>query len=431
MSSKRSESNLIEPRTNAARAPSGASAALDVGFTRADARRAIAPASGWWDTAVANVPVPIALIAIVLLGLVVEGEWFGAYNQRVVMLIGFNIILAVSLQLINGFSGQFSLGHSGFMAVGAYLAAYPCLNYSQKLTDPATPLLFYLALAIVVAVIGALLLGVFLLIRQTVKLHPSLPAILMVVLLGWLVWDIYWASQSEIVPPYLVWSKSIELTRGGFAWMIDHGSPTAGKVAMLIPVAAREPMTFLVLVIGGGCCAAVVGFVVGLPTLRLRGDYLAIATLGLAEIIRIVIQNSQPLGGALGMIGIPKYTSFAWLYGAAAITIFVIWRVAYSARGRAIMAVREHEIAAAAVGIDTTRQKVSAFIIGAFFGGVAGALFALHERSITPGYFGLTKSIEIVVMVTLGGLGSISGAILAAIVLTLLPEMLRAISDYR
>src|SRR5205814_3364070 len=189
------------------------------------------------------------ILAMLALGSVVESRSFGAYNQRVVMLIGFNIILAVSLQLINGFSGQFSLGHSGFMAVGAYLAAYPCLNYSQGLSDPATPLLFYLALAIVVGVIGALLLGVFLLIRQTVKLHPSLPAILMVVLVGWLVWGVYWSSQSEIVPPYLLWSKSIELTRGGFAWMIDHGSPTAGKIATLIPIAAREPMTFLVLVI--------------------------------------------------------------------------------------------------------------------------------------------------------------------------------------
>jgi branched-chain amino acid transport system permease protein len=113
------------------------------------------------------------------------------------------------------------------------------------------------------------------------------------------------------------------------------------------------------------------------------------------------------------------------------ITILVVWRVAYSARGRMIMAVREDEVAAAAVGINNTRQKVTAFIVGAFFGGVAGGLFALFERSITPSYFNVQKSIEIVVIVTLGGLGSISGAILAAIVLTLLPELLRPIADYR
>src|SRR5207244_3448379 len=123
--------------------------------------------------------------------------------------------------------------------------------------------------------------------------------------------------------------------------------------------------------------------------------------------------------------GIPKFTSLACLFGFAAITITVIWRVAYSAKGRAIMAVREDEVAASACGVDPTHHKVVAFIIGSFFGGVAGALFALHERSIAPYQFGLQKSIEIVVMVTLGGLGSISGAILAAGLLTVMLELLR------
>jgi ABC-type branched-subunit amino acid transport system permease subunit len=196
-------------------------------------------------------------------------------------------------------------------------------------------------------------------------------------------------------------------------------------VSRALPAVARAPLCFVVLLAGGGACAAAAGLVVGLPTLRLRGDYLAIATLGFAEIIRILIQNAQPLGGALGLTGIPKFTNFAWLYGFAAITIAVIWRVAYSAKGRAIMAVREDEIAASACGIDTTHHKVMAFVIGSFYGGVAGALFAMHERSIAPYQFGLAKSIEIVVMVTLGGLGSISGAILAAAGLTYLLELLR------
>jgi len=155
-------------------------------------------------------------------------------------------------------------------------------------------------------------------------------------------------------------------------------------------------------------CAGVVGLIVGMPALRLRGDYLAIATLGFAEIIRILIQNSRPLGGALGLTGIPKYTNFAWLYGFVVITIAVIWRVAYSAKGRAIMAVREDEIAAAATGIDPTHHKVVAFIIGSSSEASPARCSALHERSIAPYQFGLQKSIEIVVMVTLGGLGSIT-----------------------
>jgi len=202
----------------------------------------------------------------------------------------------------------------------------------------------------------------------------------------------------------------------------------ATKVFHVLPEAARPSICFIILVAGSGACAAAVGFIVGLPALRLRGDYLAIATLGFGEIIRIGIQNSGPLGGALGLTGIPKFTNFGWLYAFVIVTIAVIWRVAYSPKGRAIMAVREDEIAASSIGVFTTDYKVIAFTIGAFFAGVAGALFSLHERSITPSYFNVVKSIEPVVMVTLGGLGSVSGAIFAAIVLTVLPELLRDIS---
>jgi len=281
------------------------------------------------------------------------------------------------------------------------------------------------------------LLGVFLLIRKTRQIHTSLPMWLLLVWIVWVVGDFARGSllDRSAWPFWLIWTRLIAALQSMFDHLIAAGQSPAAHFSAHLPTFLQQPLSYLVLVIGGGLCAAVVGLVVGMPALRLRGDYLAIATLGLAEIIRIVIQNSQPLGGALGLTGIPKFTDFVWLYGAVIITIVVIWRLGYSAKGRAIMAVREDEIAAAAIGIDTTRQKVIAFMVGAFFGGVAGAMFSLHERSITPGSFGMAKSIEIVVMVTLGGLGSISGAIAAAIVLTLLPEILRnvgaEISDYR
>jgi branched-chain amino acid transport system permease protein len=177
--------------------------------------------------------------------------------------------------------------------------------------------------------------------------------------------------------------------------------------------------------------AAVAGLVVGLPTLRLRGDYLAIATLGFAEIIRVVITNSGPLGRATGLTNIPRLTNFAWLYGGVIVTIIVVWRVARSAKGRNITAVREDEIAAAAVGIDATHHKVLAFIVGAFLAGVAGGMFAHVNTYLNPQEFGFLRSVEIVVMVTLGGLGSISGAIITAIVLTCLPELLRGFNEWR
>lgn len=387
--------------------------------------------SGWRESAIANVPVPLVILVVALLGGVLIERAVDAYYQRIIMLIGFNIILAVSLQLINGFSGQFSLGHAGFMAVGAYMAAYPAIEFSQQLTDPFASLWFYITTAVVAGIAGMLLLLLFWGLRATGRIHPILPMILLLLLLAWLLIDIAQAAKQLTRSPVFIWTELFTRLGSSFQWLLAAGEPMAAKLTTFLPETLRYPFCLLVLVLGGGACAGVVGLIVGMPALRLRGDYLAIATLGFAEIIRILIQNSEPLGGALGLTRIPKGTNFAWLYGFAIVTIVVIWRVAYSAKGRAIMAVREDEIAASATGIDTTHHKVMAFMIGSFFGGVAGALFALHERSITPSYYGLARSIEIVVMVTLGGLGSISGAILAAIVLTLLPEVLRPIADLR
>jgi branched-chain amino acid transport system permease protein len=378
-----------------------------------------------------NVPVPIVLLLLIPLGWYIQSRGFDAYDRRIIMLIGFNIILAVSLQLINGVSGQFSLGHAGFMMVGAYLAAYPAREFANQFNDPFSTLVFFLGLAVAIGIGGAIVYGVFRLISFTRTVHRLLPGFLLLLALVWMVVDFALAAAEFSPRALLIWSNGLGLLVRLFDAMLAAGGPLAVKLSAALPEIVRQPLCFLILLIGGGCCAAAVGFIVGLPALRLRGDYLAIATLGLSEIIRIVIQNTQPLGGALGLTPIPKYTDFAWLYGAVFVTIIVIGRVAYSSKGRGIMAVREDEIAAASIGINSTEYKVTAFVIGAFFAGVAGALFALHERSITPGYFGLQKSIEVVVMVTLGGLGSISGAILAAVVLTLLPEVLRPISDYR
>jgi branched-chain amino acid transport system permease protein len=381
----------------------------------------------WRAMLLANVPLAVILLAMIPLGRLLEDN-LDPYYLRMVMLIGFNIILAVSLQLINGFSGQFSLGHAGFMAVGAYLAGYPALQYSNSFDDPTTTLLFFISLFIAVG-LGALVLWALLAgMRLTRRIHRSLPGILLMVLVVWIVADFATAARYGEPPLWAAWSWLTNGLQSLFGAIISSVAPLTEKVSAALPGVIRRPACFIILLYGAGCCASAVGFIVGLPALRLRGDYLAIATLGFGEIIRIAIQNSKPLGSALGLTSIPRYTDFTWLYVAVIITIVTIWRIAYSSKGRAIMAVREDEIAASSIGVNTTTFKVMAFTIGAFFAGVAGALFSLHERSITPGYFNVVKSIEPVVMVTLGGLGSISGAILAAIVLTLLPEVLRDIS---
>ncbi|MFI5378710.1 MAG: branched-chain amino acid ABC transporter permease [Tepidisphaerales bacterium] len=259
-------------------------------------------------------------------------RYMDPYYLRILNLVGINIVLASSLNLINGITGQFSLGHAGFMAVGAYVAGSAMAHYRLD---------------------------------------------------GW-----------------------------------------------------NESFAFLALLIAAGLVAAVVGLVVGLPALRLRGDYLAIATLGFGEIIYTIINATEKIGtfdigGASGLHNIPQTTNFFWIYAAVIVCIVAVWRLAYSTKGLAFRAVREDEIAAGAMGIDTTYHKAVAFAVGAFFAGVAGGLQACYDGNLAPESFRFIKSIEIVVMVVLGGSGSITGAIAAAIILTWLPEQLRPFKDWR
>ena len=155
----------------------------------------------------------------------------------------------------------------------------------------------------------------------------------------------------------------------------------------------------------GGLLAAGVGLLVGVPSLRLRGDYLAIVTLGFGEIIRVVAQNTDAIGAASGLKGIPKHTTLGWTFGFAAITIYAITALVNSTYGRGFIAVHDDEIAAESNGVDTTRTKVTAFVTGAFFAGIAGGLYAHHKQFLSPTGFDWLKSIDIVVMVILGGMG--------------------------
>jgi branched-chain amino acid transport system permease protein len=258
------------------------------------------------------------------------------YTVQIAVIVGCNIILAVSLNLVNGFAGQFSIGHAGFMAIGAYTTAKISVELGQK-----------------------------------------------------------WLS--------------------GYA-----GTPNDAIVASayLIP-----------LMLVGGLVAAFAGLLVGLPSLRLRGDYLAIATLGFGEIIRVLLLNTEAVGGATGLTGIPQYTNLFLVFGAAIITIIAIRNLMTSVHGRAILAVREDETAAEALGIDCAHYKTAAFVIGAFFAGVAGCLYAHYTlQYLNPRMFDFMKSIELVLIVVLGG-GTIWGAVIAAVVMTFLPEGLRKVKD--
>ena len=199
--------------------------------------------------------------------------------------------------------------------------------------------------------------------------------------------------------------------------------------ASIVTIKLNTPFPIALLI--GGVFAGVIGFLIGLPTLRLKGDYLAITTLGFGEIIRVVITNIDELGGGQGLTGIPPKTTFAWVFFIMIFSILIIYNVVRSSQGRAMMSVREDEIAAEAMGINTTKYKIMAFVLGSFFAGIAGGLFAHYSFFITPSQFGFLKSVDIVTYVVLGGMGSISGSLLSTGVLTYLPEALRSFNDLR
>jgi branched-chain amino acid transport system permease protein len=263
----------------------------------------------------------------------------GFYKLNIILLC-INIILAVSLNLINGFTGQFSLGHAGFMAVGAYISAV----FTQKL---------------------------------------------------------------------------MIIDKIASALGMDPTSVLPENLGLLIAAAF------------GAAAAALIGVVIGLPTLRLRGDYLAIATLGMGEIIKGTVLNIEYVGGAAGMSSINQLTSWTSVFALTVISIVVIRNFIRSTHGRACISIRENEIASETMGINTTKYKVMAFSIGAFFAGLAGSLHAHYFYTIQPNTFNFMQSFNILVMVVLGGMGSITGSIIGAIVMTFLYAALQDFAEWR
>lgn len=211
---------------------------------------------------------------------------------------------------------------------------------------------------------------------------------------------------------------------------IGHAGFLAVGAYVSAIVTMKLDLPFIVAIIVGGIVAALAGLIVGIPSLRLKGDYLAIATLGFAEIIRIVFLNIDYVGGAAGM-QVSHFTTWTYAFVCLVITIVVIVNFTNSRHGIAAISVRENEIASDAMGINTTYYKVAAFAIGSFFAGVAGALYSHNFYIIQPSQFGFLKSFDILIFVVLGGLGSLSGAVLSAILLTVVSTYLQGYPETR
>ena len=248
--------------------------------------------------------------------------------------------------------------------------------------------------------------------------------------------DRYYSGIITLVCINIILAVSLNLASGflgqlvlGHAGFMSVGAYAAALFTMYsgLPQMVAFPLGILL----GGVVASVFGVIIGIPALRLKGDYLAIITLGFGEIIRVLILAMPCTGGARGLRGIPNLTDYNWTYFVAILTVFVIYSFIQSRHGRAVIAIREDEIAAEASGINTTYYKLLAFILAAFFAGVAGALYAHHVGVLNPSKFDFNYSVEILVMVVLGGMGSITGSVISATVLTILPELLREFSTYR
>ena len=241
--------------------------------------------------------------------------------------------------------------------------------------------------------------------------------------------------RSMLVPICIniILAVSLNLTVGflgeltlGHAGFMSVGA-YAGCLFSILPTAVRFPLAMLV----GGLVAAVFGVLIGIPVLRLHGDYLAIVTLAFGEIIRSVIINLEFTGGAAGLKGTPQDSTFVIAFIVVIITLLVIMNLVNSRHGRAIMAIRDNRIAAEASGINVTYFRMLAFVVAAFFAGVAGVLYGHNLSILSAGTFDYNKSIELLVIVVLGGMGSIRGSIISAIIITVLPEALRELADFR
>jgi branched-chain amino acid transport system permease protein len=254
-----------------------------------------------------------------------------AYYIQLIILAGINIVMTVSLGMVNGFTGQFSIGHAGFMAVGAYTSAM----------------------------------------ITTVWLHTS------------------------------------------------TANPWVGY-----PV-------FIVALLAGGLLAAAAGYLVGAPSLRLKGDYLAIVTLSANELIHAALNATEAVGGPRGLGGIPKFTTLEVVFVFAIVSVVLMRNYLFSSHGRSMKAVRDSEIAAESTGINTTRQKVFVFVFSAFFAGVSGGVFAHLLQFIDPSSFTFVKSLDYLIYLYVGGATSISGAIVGAAIFTILPELMRGLQSWR
>ena len=249
----------------------------------------------------------------------------------------------------------------------------------------------------------------------------------------------YYSTILVFICVFIIMATSLNIATGflgqlvlGHAGFMAIGAYTAALAAIALRDSiSNDLILFVVSALAAIVTTSIAGILVGLPALRLRGDYLGIMTLGFGEIVKVIITNLGFTGGAQGLTGIPRIMTFPMAFWTTVVVVAIIYLFMNSRHGRAILSIREDEIASESVGINITYYKVLGFVLASLFGGVGGAMYAFQIGYLAPVTFGFVKSVEIFVIVVLGGMGSLTGAIIAAMFLTYLPEALREFEKFR
>jgi len=368
--------------------------------------------------------IPTLLVAIAVYLLVAyakQTDRISVYWHQVIQLAGLTAITGLGLNLIYGFNGQFSLGHVGFYAIGAYGSALITKDLLTKWSGTNVGALAWMiagqiGLVLVLMLIGRLRVG---------QIRKGLAARLETLIKPHEAWVF-----TTLVTLILV---AFALALGvGFVWLAQK--PLAAGLGSLItklPEVAAQNVIFVLALLNGGTLAALVAYLIGLPLLRLGSDYFGIATLGFAIMMYTGLQNSDliipTMKGARGMVGIPRWTTWGWVFGVLVVLVIAMRNMLYSSHGRAIVSVREDEIAAKMMGIDVAQSKALAFAIGGFFAGVAGGLYAHLYGFLHPSSFSMVKGFDPLIIIVFGGLGSMTGTIVASALFALIIEGLRVL----
>ena len=360
---------------------------------------------------------------VVYLGVWYAGKqgWLSAYWYQVVEIAAFTAISALGLNLIYGFNGQFSLGHIGFYAIGAYASALVTKDYLVSWSGSQAGGLSW----IIAGLIGVLIVLFLTRLLRVGALNKRIVANLSI--------DLKKHEARTLAALVTLLMVAVVLAAGAAcAWVLQRGlSIVLSALMAAISQAVARHVVLTIALLAGASVAALVAYLIGLPLLRLGSDYFGIATLGFAVMVYTALQSSDlvipTMKGARGMVGIPTWTTWGWAFGTLCVVVIIMRNLLYSSHGRAVISVREDEVAARMMGIDIAQSKAVAFAFGGFFAGLAGGLYAHLFGFLHPSTFNVVKGFDPLIIIVLGGLGSMTGTILASVMFALLIEGLRVL----